>query len=242
METRLGSLDQEDLMVQDKKWAVRDGMWKGQLKLRTIWGHIQNWNFLILNFVYSLYNPTSAPPLFLVPPDPSPFPFSLWVSPPHTHTLNTPHPIYQTSSHCWTRHISHTEVKNGCPFVGGVSTSSQTSNRCDRWNRCSCFSCWGTHMKTKLLICYICVRGIGATHSHSLVGDSGSPPSVQVSWLCWSHCGVPALFGSLNLSPNYSISLLSSTSRLGMSLCSSFHWLLGGATQRTVMLDSCLQA
>ena len=32
----------------------------------------------------------------------------------------------------------------------------------------------GTHMKTKLLLCYICSEGLGPAHAYSMIGDSGS--------------------------------------------------------------------
>ena len=43
-------------------------------------------------------------------------------------------------------------------------------------------SCWRTHMKTKLHICYKCVGGLGPPPACSLVGSSASviPPPAPV--------------------------------------------------------------
>jgi len=56
-------------------------------------------------------------------------------------------------------------------------------------------------MKTKMYICYICaVRwDLGPALVCSLVGGSVSE-NPKVSWLCWSSCGVPIPFGTLNAS------------------------------------------
>lgn len=69
---------------------------------------------------------------------------------------------------------------------------------------------WETCMKTKLLISYTCAGDLVPAWACSLVGRSisGTFPRVQVSWFCWPSCGVPVLFGSLNLSPNSSARLL----------------------------------
>jgi hypothetical protein len=103
-----------------------------------------------------------------------------------------------------------------------------------------CSKCWGTCMKTKLHICYTCARGIGPVHAHTLVG----------SWVSWMSKG-SRLFDSVDLPVEFLSSLgpsilpltlpqdlPCSIKYLGMDLCIYF----SGASQRTVMLESCLQA
>jgi hypothetical protein len=98
-------------------------------------------------------------------------------------------------------------------------------------------------MKTKLLICYICAGGIGEAWTCSLVGDSVSW-SLQVSrlfdslvflWSSYPHRVLQSL-------TKFFCKTVSSIYSLGTSLIISFYWLLDGASQRTVMLGSCLQA
>ena len=88
---------------------------------------------------------------------------SYWVSPPFPQFL-------LKSSPCGLGASSPTGAKQGSPFRGGGSTSRQATGS-------------GTtpipivgdpHMKTKLLLCYICAGGLDPAHAHSLVGDSGT--------------------------------------------------------------------
>jgi hypothetical protein len=104
-------------------------------------------------------------PLLPASPQPTPHPFSSnnrggpsWVL---THSV--------TSSHCRTRHIySHWEKRQPAqlgeqdPQAGNRFRGSQSSN------------CWGTYMKTKVHICYICALDLCPAHVYSLVGGSVS--------------------------------------------------------------------
>ena len=66
---------------------------------------------------------------------------------------------------------SPAEARPGCLFRGAGSTGRHIGSRL----RDSPYSsCWGTHMKTKLLICYICAGGLGPACVRSFVGDSVS--------------------------------------------------------------------
>jgi hypothetical protein len=101
----------------------------------------------------------------------------------------------------------------------------------------------GTHMETQLHICYVCTTGVSLglvcalwLLAQSLTVFSGA----QVSSLCWSSCGVPIPFSALNLSPNSSTSP-TSIHCLAVSLCICFSQLLGIVSQRTAILNSCLQ-
>jgi hypothetical protein len=71
-----------------------------------------------------------------------------------------------------------------------------------------CSSCWGSHMKTELYICYICagLGALGPGNGCSLVGGSVSecPPRFRLVD-CWYSCGIPILFRAFNPVPNSSI-------------------------------------
>ena len=76
-----------------------------------------------------------------------------------------------------------------------------------------------------------------------LLGDLHEDQAAHLLHMCWGP-GKLTLWvfpmGSLNSSPRSSVIPLSYIYYLAMSLCISFHWLLGGGSQRTVMLGSCL--
>lgn len=59
-------------------------------------------------------------------------------------------------------------------------------------------------------------------------------PRLQVSWLCWSSYGVPVSWGPSVFLTMFLSKSSSPISQLGVSLCISFHWLLGGVSQRSV--------
>jgi len=65
-------------------------------------------------------------------------------------------------------------------------------------------------------------------------------PGVQINLFCLSSCGVQSSLGPSSPIPNPS-TRLPEFCHLMFSCWSllSFHWLLGGASQRTVMLDVC---
>ena len=89
-------------------------------------------------------------------------------------------------------------------------------------------------MKTKLLICYICVEGLGLSHASSLVGGSDSVSSCRFS------CSLLDLSASFNLSSPSSTRFHELHPMFDMaSVC--FQQLLGEIYQRTVTLGSCLQ-
>ena len=91
-------------------------------------------------------------------------------------------------------------------------------------------------MTTKLHICYICVGGLGPDNACSLVGASVSvgphgPRLVYSVGLSIVSLTMPLLQDSL-----------SSTYCLVMGFWIYFHQLLDEASQKTVMVCSCLQA
>jgi hypothetical protein len=67
-------------------------------------------------------------------------------------------------------------------------------------------------------------------------------PRVQVSWLCWSSCGVHIPFRMAILSPILPLESPGSIQCLAVGVYICVSQLLGGVFQRTAMLDSCLQA
>jgi hypothetical protein len=91
----------------------------------------------------------------------------------------------------------------------------------------ACSSCWGPCLKTKLHIClvYLCVA-CGARSSPCSL-SLWEPPRVQVSWLCWSSCGVPVLFMSLSFSPNSSPRLPELHLMFGRRTLHLFPWAAG---------------
>ena len=69
---------------------------------------------------------------------------------------------------------SPTEGRQGGQFRGMAFAGRRTGSRL---RDIPCFCCWGTRVKTKLLICYICAEGLGPACASSLAGGSvsGSP-------------------------------------------------------------------
>jgi hypothetical protein len=114
-----------------------------------------------------------------------------------------------------------------------MSTGSTGRSEGSRLRDNPCSSSWETRMKTKLLICYVCAEILGPAHACSLVGDLVSG-SLQGSRLV-EFVDVPAE----SLSSSGPSIFLPAPSNV--SYCISSHWLLGGASHRTVMLGSCLQ-
>ena len=123
----------------------------------------------------------------------------LWVSKKHP-----PRPQHTHTSSWWgTRQIlSHWGQTRLFKYAG--STGRQAGNSL-RDNPCS--SCWGTYMKTKLPICYICSGGPSSSLLFGWWFRLWDPLWDQVTLFCWSSCGVPVLFGILNLSSNSSLRL-----------------------------------
>jgi hypothetical protein len=75
------------------------------------------------------------------------------------------------------------------------------------------------YMKTKLLICYICVVRPRSSCVCSVVGvQILGGPRVQVSCLYWSSCGVPIPFGVHNSSSYFSIRVPNSTHCLAVGV------------------------
>jgi hypothetical protein len=148
-------------------------------------------------FIYPLYIPITVPPFL---------PVSLYTALPLIHfSENLPLlqvPTYlSTSSHCRTRLTFFHWGRTKLPVM------EQDPHAGNRIRVSPCSSCWGTCMKIKLHICYICVP---RSSPCLLFGSSFSLwelPRVQVSWLCWSSCGVPVPSGSLNPSLNSSTGL-----------------------------------
>jgi hypothetical protein len=97
-------------------------------------------------------------------------------------------------------------------------------------------------METEQPVLHMC-GGLIPVPVCSLFGSSVSESSqgVQISWLFGSSCGVPVPFGAFDPSPSSSISVSNLCPMFGC-ICICFCLLLGGAFQRRVMLDSCLQA
>ena len=106
----------------------------------------------------------------------------------------------------------------------------------------------GTHMKTMLHLCYICVCGGGYGVDLSpalvcyLVGSSisGSCRRVQISWLWWSY-GIPIPSRFLNPFANSYTRLPKVILCLSVGLCIGYSHLLGRSFQRTIMIGSYLQ-
>jgi hypothetical protein len=82
---------------------------------------------------------------------------------------STPNSVYHATGDLDISYL--TEARHVCPFRDAGSTDRQTGNML-RDSRCS--SCWGTCMKTKLFIFYICEVGLVGANAHSLVGCSVS--------------------------------------------------------------------
>jgi hypothetical protein len=99
-------------------------------------------------------------------------------------------------------------------------------------------------METKMLTCYICAGGLSPAHAHSLVDNSvsGSPQGSRFV----DSVGLPveslSSSGSLIFLSSLQQDSLSFMKCLSVSFFISFHWLLGGASQRIVMLGACWQA
>jgi hypothetical protein len=101
---------------------------------------------------------------------------------------------------------------------------------------------WGTRIKTRQLICYICEGNLGLAHAHTLVGDSvsGTSRGLRLVDCCLAVESLSSL-GPSNFLQTLPLRLLKLHLRLE---CKSLHllpWLLGGVSQRTVILSSCLQ-
>lgn len=127
------------------------------------------------------------PPLLPVPPHvdppripPSFSPLRRWNPPPHIYPLHYPIP---NLSHQVTTGLGisfPTEARQGSP---------QTDRQQSQGQPFPCSSCWGTHMKTKLHICYICLcvwsGGGGSRSSQCLLFgwcfSLWEPPRVQVT-------------------------------------------------------------
>lgn len=86
-------------------------------------------------------------------------------------------------------------------------------------------------------------RRLGLTGISSLVGvQSLKVPRVQIIWLCSSSCGVLIFFGTCNSSPNTPRRVLNTTYCLDVCLHITLSQMVGRTSQRTDMLDSCMQA
>jgi hypothetical protein len=99
-------------------------------------------------------------------------------------------------------------------------------------------------MKTKMN-CYICAGGLGPACAGSLVGGSVSerPQGSRLVDALGLTVGSLSPPGPSVLPPTLpSIRLPELCLMFGCGLCICFSQLLGGASQRTVMLVSCLQA
>ena len=103
-------------------------------------------------FIYSLYNTILALALSLLPP--------------HVILPIPPYPslVSQTPTYCSqvTSRLgiySPTETRKGCPFRGTGSTRQASSKQAVAPSP----GVWGTCMKTKLFICYICAWSLGPT-------------------------------------------------------------------------------
>jgi hypothetical protein len=103
--------------------------------------------------------------------------------------------------------FSTTEARQGGPVRGIESTGQQHAQGHPH------SSCWETHMKTKLHICYVCAGGLNPVHACSLVGGSvsGSPQGSRVKWFCWSSSGVLILLGPSIFPPTLPQDPLNST-------------------------------
>jgi hypothetical protein len=88
-----------------------------------------------------------------------------------------------------------TEARQGIPFRGRQATGSGTVPASVLWNphEYLLHMCWRSRFSLCLLFGW-----------WSSLWES---PRVQVSWLCWSPCGVPVFFKPLNHSPNSSVRL-----------------------------------
>ena len=99
-------------------------------------------------------------------------------------------------------------------------------------------------MKTKMN-CYICAGGLGPACAGSLVGGSvpGRPQGSRLVDTLGLIVGSVSFPGPTSLPPTLpSIRLLELCLMFGYGLCICFGQLLGGASQRTAMLVSSLQA
>lgn len=78
--------------------------------------------------------------------------------------------------------------------------------------------------------------------SQCMLFVGGLVPGVQVSWPCWSSCGIAIPFSSFSLSPNSSIGIPNPNPIVGCGYLHLSQSASGRASQRTAMLSSCLQA
>jgi len=141
--------------------------------------------------------------------------------------INTPSPAHRVTAGLGTS--SPTEARQGSPVMGMKSTGRQQSQeqRLPQLLR-DPHEDQAAHLlhmfgKPRSSLCWLFGWWFSLWVS----------PRVQVSWLCWSSCGISVL--------NFSIRFpkLHLMFRCGVSVC--FHYLLGGTSQRTVMLGSSLQ-
>jgi hypothetical protein len=102
----------------------------------------------------------------------------------------------------------------------------------------------------KAVLCYMCTRAI-CTLQHTYSDQTSMPfgwrlslwelPGLQISWQCWSPCGVAITFRSFNPSSSSSIGIPDLSSML---VCKHLHLsqsAAGRASQRRDILSSCLQ-
>ena len=97
--------------------------------------------------------------------------------------------------------------------------------------------CWRTHKKTEL---GVSIQPIACSLVGGFVPESSQ--GIQVSCLFWSSCGVTVPLKPFNPFHSSSIRVPTIIQCLAVCICICFSQLLGGASQRTVMLSSCLQA
>jgi hypothetical protein len=121
------------------------------------------------------------------------------------------------------RTFSPTEAQPGSPSRGEGNPMAGNRNQDSPHT-----TCLGTHMKTKLHICYKCVGDLGPAPACSLVGGPGSvvPPLFQARWLSGFSCGALDLSKLLTSIPH------SSTKFPGLCLmfgCGSLHLSLSVA-------------
>jgi len=134
--------------------------------------------------------------------------------------------------------FSPTEAKQGSPARG---MASKARNRV-RDGPHSNFE--STYMKIQLYICYKCVGGLGPATVCSLVGGlvSGSPHGHKLVASVGLLVVSLTPLDSRNLSPYPFPKSLRALLHIWLRVSICFHRLLDEASQKTVMLVSCLQA